>query len=188
MRCLSTGQACRAEVQKTDVMKDGDMSDGRLLLTHPFLDALRVACACGVLLALVALASCKSMPTLEQQERLVQENKLVLDQVTVRAVVNVWGEPAHYRSKFTQFFVMSDLSMIPSSRVPAGETPKGWNAGVYAGEGVYFAYPDRGWLLVFHDDRLVYKEELKADGMRTLLNTWAYEDRFKTRLDGAAAP
>jgi hypothetical protein len=113
---------------------------------------------------------------------------LVLDQVTVRAVVNVWGEPPHYRSKFTQFFVMSDQSMIPSSRVVAGEVPKGWSAGVHAGEGVYFAYPDRGWLLVFYDDRLVYREELKADGMRTLISTWAYEDRFKTKLEGAPAP
>lgn len=164
------------------------MSDGWFLLHRPFRAALRIARVCGVLLAFVALASCKSMPTLEQQERLVQENKLVLDQVTVRAVVNVWGEPPHYRSQFTQFFVMSDLSMIPSSRVAAGETPRGWTAGVYAGEGVYFAYPDRGWLLVFHDDRLVYKEELKPEGMRALLNTWAYEDRFKTRLDGTPPP
>ncbi len=155
---------------------------------HLFDEARRLACGCCILLAFVAVSSCKSGPTLEQQERLVQENKLVLDQVTVRAVVNVWGEPPYYRSKFTQFFVMPDFSMIPSSRVAAGEIPKGWDAQVHAGEGVYLAYPDRGWLLVFHDDRLVYKEELKAEGMRTLINTWAYEDRFKTRLDGATAP
>ena len=148
----------------------------------------RMLCMWCALLVIAGVASCKSMPTLEQQEQLVRESKLVLDQVTVRAVVNVWGEPSHYRSAFTQFFVMSDQSMIPSSRVASGETPRGWSAGVYAGEGVYFAYPDRGWLLVFHDDRLVYKEELKADGMRTLINTWAYEDRFKTRLDGAPGP
>lgn len=164
------------------------MSDGRVSPDRPFQKSLGLMGAWCVLLAFVALAGCKSKLTVEQQERLVRENNLVLEHVTVRAVVNVWGEPPHYRSKFTQFFVMSDLSMIPSSRVPAGETPKGWSAGVYAGEGVYFAYPDRGWLLVFHDDRLVYKEELKAEGMRTLINTWAYEDRFKTRLDGIPAP
>ena len=164
------------------------MNNGHALSGRAFHEAVRIACVFCGLLAFVVLPSCKSMPTLEQQERLVQENKLVLDQVTVQAVVNVWGEPPHYRSKFTQFFVMSDLSMIPSSRVPSGETPKGWTAGVYAGEGVYFAYPDRGWLLVFHDDRLVYKEELKAEGMRALVNTWEYEDRFKTRLDGTSAP
>lgn len=164
------------------------MSDERVSRDRPSRASLRLAGAWCVLLVFGALASCKSMPTLEQQEQLVRENNLVLDHVTVRAVVNVWGEPPHYRSKFTQFFVMSDLSMIPSSRVPSGETPRGWNAGVYAGEGIYFAYPDHGWLLVFHDDRLVYKEELKTDGMRTLIDTWAYEDRFKTRLDGTPAP
>lgn len=164
------------------------MSDGRGLIHRLFHEAPYLAYVCGVLLACGVLASCKSAPTLAQQERLVQENKLVLDQVTVRAVVNIWGEPAHFRSRFTQFFVMADQSMIPSSRVAAGETPKGWDAGVYAGEGVYFVYPDRGWLLVFHDDRLVYKEELKAEGMHSLLKTWAYEDRFKTQLDGAPVP
>lgn len=164
------------------------MNDGSVLPHRPFREALCIVCACCILLVFVTLASCKSAPTLAQQERLVQENKLVLDQVTVQAVVNVWGEPPHYRSKFTQFFVMPDLSMIPSSRVAAGETPKGWSAGIFAGEGVYFAYPDRGWLLVFSDDRLVYKEELKAEGMRTLVHSWAYEDRFKSPLDGASAP
>jgi hypothetical protein len=85
---------------------------------------------------------------------------------------------------FTQFFVMPDHSMIPSIRVVAGETPRGWSAEVHAGEGVFFAYPDRGWLLVFLGERLVYKEELKAEELRALVKSWTYEDRFKTRLDG----
>lgn len=137
---------------------------------------------------LVLIGGCKSLPTLEQQEQLVQANNLVLDQITTRAVVNVWGEPPLYRSEFTHFFVMPDFRIIPRSRVATGEAPKGWTAGVHAGEGVYFAYPDRGWLLVFLDDRLVYKEELKAEELQALARAWAYEDRFKTRLDGASRP
>jgi hypothetical protein len=137
---------------------------------------------CSVLV-LIAVESCKGLPTLQQQEALVRSNNLVLEQITTRAVVNVWGEPPHYRSEFTQFFVMSDLSLVPRSRVAAGEAPKGWSSGVHAGEGVYFAYPDRGWLLVFLDERLVYKEELKPDKMQALVKGWAYEDRFKTRID-----
>lgn len=140
------------------------------------------------LCAVCAVAACKGLPTLAEQESLVRENNLMLGQVTARAVVNVWGEPPHYQSKFTQFFVMPDLTMIPTSRVPVGESPRGWGAGVYAGEGVFFAYPERGWLLVFLDDRLVYKEELKAEEMRALVKAWAYEDRFKTRLDGTPVP
>ena len=57
-----------------------------------------------------------------------------------------------------------------------------------AGEGVYFAYPDRGWLLVFLDDLLVYKEELKAEELQAIAKAWAYEDRFKTRLDEVPRP
>lgn len=142
---------------------------------------------CAVV-ALVGAAGCKGMPTLVEQERLVRENNLMLERVTSRAVVNVWGEPPYYQSQFTQFFVMPDLSMIPSSRVALGETPRGWSAGVYAGEGVFFAYPDRGWLLVFLDEQLVYKEELKAEEMRALVKAWAYENRFKTRLDETPIP
>ncbi len=142
---------------------------------------------CGVL-ALAGVVGCKEMPTLQQQEQFVRQNNLVLDVVTTRAVVNVWGEPPYHRAKFTQFFVMPDFTMIPDSRIPLGETPRGWNAGVYAGEGVFFAYPDRGWLLVFLDQKLVYKEELKPEEMRTMVKTWAYEDRFKTRSEGASPP
>jgi hypothetical protein len=141
----------------------------------------------GVLI-LVLIVSCKSMPTLEQQEQLVQANNLVLDQITTMAVVNAWGKPPLYHSEFSYFFVMPDFSVIPRSRVATGEAPKGWKAGVHAGEGVYFAYPDRGWLLVFLDDRLVYKEELKAEELHTLAKSWAYEDRFKTRLEGLSRP
>lgn len=144
-------------------------------------------CLSGMLM-LVLIVGCKSVPTLEQQERLVQANNLVLDQITTRAVVNAWGKPPLYHSEFTYFFVMPDFSVIPRSRVATGETPRGWNAGVHAGEGVYFAYPDRGWLLVFLDDRLVYKEELKAEELHTIAKAWAYEDRFKTRLDGVSQP
>lgn len=146
-----------------------------------------IRCLSGVLI-LVWIVGCKSMPTLEQQEQLVQANNLVLDQITTRAVVNAWGKPPYYHSEFSHFFVMPDDSVVPRSRVATGEAPRGWKAGVHAGEGVYFAYPDRGWLLVFLDDHLVYKEELKTEELHALAKSWAYEDRFKTRLDEFPRP
>ena len=128
------------------------------------------------------------MPTLEQQEQLVEADNLALDQITSRAVVNAWGSPPLYHSEFTHFFVMPDFSVIPQSRIATGEAPKGWKAGVHAGEGVYFAYPDRGWLLVFLDERLAYKEKLKPEELHVLAKAWAYETRFKTRLGEVSRP
>lgn len=142
---------------------------------------------CGFLTFFV-FVGCNGMPTLEEQERLVQADNLVLDQITAKAVVNAWGTPPLYHSQFTHFFVMPDFSVIPQSRVGTGQAPKGWKAGVHAGEGVYFAYPERGWLLVFLDERLVYKEKLKPEELQVLAKAWAYEDRFKTRLDGMFQP
>jgi hypothetical protein len=163
----------------------GSVAAGPACFVRKTRQIAHVLCA---VVALVVAAGCKGLPTLVEQEQSVRENNLMLDRVTSRAVVNVWGEPPYYQSQFTQFFVMPDLSLIPSSRVALGEPPRGWSAGVYAGEGLFFAYPDRGWLLVFLDDWLVYKEELKAEEMRTLVKAWAYEDRFKTRVDGTPMP
>lgn len=142
---------------------------------------------CGFL-TFFAFVGCKGMPTLEEQQRLVQADNLVFDQITTEAVVSAWGTPPLYHSEFTYFFVMPDFSVIPQSRVATGEAPKGWKAGVHAGEGVYFAYPDRGWLLVFLDERLVYKEKLKPEELHVLAKEWSYEERFKTRLDQTVKP
>lgn len=132
---------------------------------------------------MAGMISCRGVPPLAEQEQLVRKGDLLIEQVTTRAVVNVWGEPPYYRRGVTQFFVMPDSTMIPASRVALGEAPRGWDSGVAVGDGVFFAYPERGWLLVFLDEKLVYKEALKPEDMRTLIETWAYEDRFKTRLD-----
>lgn len=162
-------------------MGDYDMGHIASSLINTMLSVFAVA-------GFVLLLGCKSMPTLEQQEQLVQGENLVLDQITSRAVVNAWGGPPFYHSEFAYFFVMPDLSVIPRVRVAAGEVPKGWRGGVHAGEGVYFAYPDRGWLLVFLDECLVYREKLQPDELRALTNGWTYEARFKTRVEEVSRP
>ncbi len=157
------------------------LTGGRILR---YIIRLRTGWFVGLVCVLVA---CSGMPTLEEQEQLVRANNLVLDRISTRAVVKAWGKPPHHHSEFTHFFVMPDRSMIPRSRVPTGEAPKGWDASVHAGEGVFFVYPDHGWLLVFLDERLVYREALNEDQLQTLVKAWAYEDRFKTRLDGTVS-
>ena len=145
----------------------------------------RVRSAAGSVLCVLVMIGCQSMPPLGEQERLVQNKQLTVQQISPKAVVNVWGKPVYHHSEFTHFFVMPDKTMIPRSRIAVGEAPDGWEAGVDAGEGVFLGYPEQGWLLVFFDDRLVYREELKSDKVHALGKTWEYEDRFKTRLDGA---
>lgn len=183
MRCVPAGEAGRTEEPTVDVMMDRPADRFSAALHQRQCILSWFACYC--LIAAVGLTGCQGAPTLQEQEQYVRHNNLLLDRVTTRAVVNVWGEPPYHHSEFTHFFVMPDRSMIPSSRVVHGEVPKGWDAGVNAGEGVFFVYPDRGWLLVFLDEHLVYREELKADELNRIVNAWAYEDRFKTRLDGA---
>lgn len=145
----------------------------------------RILCAVGSLVCVLVTVGCQSMPPLGEQERLVQSKQLTVQQISPKAFVNVWGKPVYHHSEYTQFFVMPDKSMIPRSRVPIGEAPEGWEASFEAGEGVFLGYPEHGWVLVFLDDRLVYREELKADKVHALGKTWQFENRFKTSLEGA---
>ncbi len=174
MRELPTCETDGTQEQAVDVMS-GNKNHGKLHWRR---------LGWWAMLGMTILSACHSAPTLPQQEQLVRDNNLVLEDISTRAVVNVWGKPPYHHSEFTQFFVMPDRTMIPRSRVEAGEPPKGWDAGVHAGEGVFFAYPDRGWLLVFLDERLIYREALTAEQLHAIAKNWAYEDRFKTRLDG----
>ena len=48
---------------------------------------------CGSLV-LVLFVGCTGMPTLEEQQRFVQAENLVLDQITTEAVVSTWGAPS----------------------------------------------------------------------------------------------
>ena len=148
-------------------------------------ERVRMTCVMLGLFTLLVTIGCQELPPLSEQERLVQNRQLTVLQITPKAVVNVWGKPVYHHSEFTQFFVMPDKTMIPRSRVAVGEAPVGWEAGFEAGEGVFLGYPDQGWLLVFFEDRLVYREELKAEEVHTLGKVWQHEERFKTRLDGA---
>ena len=135
-----------------------------------------------------SIISCSGMPALEEQERLVRANELVLHQLTPRAFVGAWGAPAYQRAEFMQFFGMKDESLVPRSRLASGEPPRGWEVRMEAGDALFLAYPDRGWLVVFFEERLVYREALTAVQLHELGRSWKHEDKFRSRFEAPAVP
>lgn len=149
------------------------------------LDFLRGSRWAGVCVVAVmgALLSCSGMPSLEEQERHVRNNELVLQQLTAPAFVRAWGEPTYLHAEFMQFFGMKDDELIPRSRLAIGEPPRGWEIRIESGDGLFLAYPDRGWLVVFFEERMVYREKLTAAQLHELGRKWQHEEQFRTRLE-----
>ena len=136
-----------------------------------------------VMAAIGSVLSCSGMPTLEEQERHVRSNELLLNQLTPPAFVKAWGMPTYQRTEFMQFFGMKDGELIPRSRLASGEPPRGWEIRIEAGDGLFLAYPDRGWLVVFFEERLVYRESLTAEKLHELGRSWQHEDKFRSRFE-----
>lgn len=128
-------------------------------------------------------AACTTLPPLDMQKQLIERGDLQIHRLTPRAFVETWGNPTYIHQEFSQFFVMNDGSLIPQSRLALGESPKGWETGVEAGDSLFLAYADRGWYLVFHDDRLVYREAMSPPDVHAVGKRWKYEEQFKTRLE-----
>lgn len=136
----------------------------------------------------IVISACSGMPSLAEQEQYIRNNNLLLRKLAPRAFVHVWGEPTYQRMEFMPFFGMKDGSFVPRSRLALGESPAGWEASFDAGEGLFLAYPDRGWLVVFLDEVLVYREALSAEKLHELGQRWKQEDKFRTRLDSPPVP
>jgi hypothetical protein len=47
----------------------------------------------------------------------------------------------------------------------------------------FWIYPERGEVLGFVDDRLIYREQLATQRLHKLAKQWRYEQQFKTRLE-----
>jgi hypothetical protein len=141
-----------------------------------------------VAVAIGSVFGCSGMPSLEEQERHVRANELVLHQLTPRAFVGAWGLPTYQRTEFMQFFGMKDDSLIPRSRLAMGEPPRGWEVRIEAGDGLFLAYPDRGWLVVFFEERLVYREALTGAQLHALGRSWQHEDKFRSRFEVPVTP
>ncbi len=138
-------------------------------------------------IAIGSVLGCSGMPPLEEQERYVRNNDLVLNRLTPRAFVGAWGTPTYHHAEFMQFFGMKDDSLIPRSRLASGEPPRGWEIGMEAGDALFLAYPDRGWLVVFYEERLVYREALTSAELHALGRSWKHEEKFRSRFEAPAA-
>ena len=137
----------------------------------------------------VLLAACASkFPTLDQQKVQLRNGQLTMHRVTSRAVLDVWGPPTYARREHMQFFTLADGTYMPFFRVPLGEAPTGWDNGVVPGEGLILAYAERGDLLGFLNDRLVYREQMPAESVHRIVKALEKEDRFKTQLEKTPAP
>jgi hypothetical protein len=145
------------------------------------------SCVLGLLI-LSAPAGCGGMPPLAEQEQRIRSNNLTLHELSPRAFVGAWGKPAYQRAEFMQFFVMKDGSLIPRSRLAPGEPPRGWHVGIEAGDSLFLAYPDQGWLVVFFEDKLVYKEALTGSQLHAMGRSWQQEDKFRSKLEVAPSP
>jgi hypothetical protein len=136
---------------------------------------------------LLVMSGCTGL-SLAEQEQKIRSNDLILRKLEPRAFVRAWGMPTYQRMEFMPFFGMKDGSLVPRSRLPIGASPPGWEAGVDAGEALFLAYPDRGWLIVFLDETFVYREELSPDKLHEIGRTWAHEDKFRTKIELQPAP
>jgi hypothetical protein len=152
------------------------------------LGRIKIGMALCMMLGALGLIGCSGLPPIEEQAQHVRNNDLVLNQLTPRAFVRAWGKPAYQRSDFMQFFGMKDGSKVPQSRLAVGESPKGWEADFEVGQGLSLIYPDQGWLVVFLDDRLVYREALPADKLHSIGRDWKKEEQFRPRMDMPSGP
>jgi hypothetical protein len=135
----------------------------------------------------LVMSGCTGL-SLAEQEQKIRNNDLILRKLEPRAFVRAWGMPTYQRMEFMPFFGMKDGSLVPRSRLPIGASPPGWEAGVDAGEALFLAYPDRGWLIVFLDETFVYREELTPDKLHEIGRSWAHEDKFRTKIELQPAP
>jgi hypothetical protein len=145
----------------------------------------------GILLLISSLflsAACSSVPKLDVQKQLIERGDLQVQRLTPRAFAETWGDPTYTHQEFTHFFAMNDGSLIPQSRLALGESPKGWETGLEAGEALFLTYAGRGWYLVFYEDRLVYREAMPASAIHAIGKGWKYEEQFKTRLEMTSPP
>ncbi len=137
---------------------------------------------CCLSLLLLTPAACARL-SLDEQMTSIQQGHLPLHALTVEAFLRTWGKPTYVHREHTQFFPVKNGNYVPRFRAPLGEPPPGWDATIVSEPGLFLAYPDRGELLGFIENRLVYREQLTSAQIVEVGKTWEHEALFKTRLE-----
>lgn len=154
-------------------------------------DSTLPACFASVLPVCMMLASACGLvflPSLDEQKARIQRDDIRLHTLTSAAFLDTWGLPTYEHEELTQFFPVENGNFIPVFRTPPGEPPPGWDSAVVLGEARFLGYADRGELLGFLEDRLVYREQLPSEKIHAIGKVWKKEARFKTRMEREPLP
>lgn len=149
-------------------------------------DSTLPACFVSVLPVCIMLASACSyaiLPSLDEQKSRIQRDQIRLHTLTSAAFLDTWGLPTYEHQEPMQFFPVENGNYIPLFRIPPGEPPPGWDSTVVSGEARFLGYADRGELLGFLEDRLVYREQLPSEKIHAIGKLWKKEALFKTRVE-----
>jgi hypothetical protein len=128
------------------------------------------------------------LPPMAEQKAKLQRNEIKFRELSSRVFIEVWGPPTYQHVETTAFYRLDDGNAIPSFRLKPGEAPKGWDNSGMADVGEFLGYAERGELLGFVDDRLVYRERVTAEQVHAVGKQWQYEDRFRTGLEKSLQP
>jgi len=132
---------------------------------------------------LASACSYANLPSLDEQKSRIQRDHIRLHTLTSAAFLDTWGLPTYEHQEPMQFFPVENGNYIPLFRIPPGEPPPGWDSTVVSGEARFLGYADRGELLGFLEDRLVYREQLPSEKIHAIGKLWKKEALFKTRVE-----
>jgi hypothetical protein len=142
----------------------------------------------SLLVTILALAACGYFLSLEEQKARIMNGDVQFRVLSSRAFLETWGHPTYRHYERMQFYPIKGGNYVPRFRVPTGEHPPGWTSTVVSEPALFFGYADRGELLGFINDRLVYRERMPAEQVHAVGNVWKRESLFKTRLEMPSAP
>ncbi len=123
------------------------------------------------------------LPPLEHQKQSIASGDIRLRALSSKAFLETWGQPTYTHRGVTQFFPLKNGNYIPRFRVPLGEPPPGWDSAAVLDEALFLAYADRGELLGFIDNCLVYREHLSAEQILAVVKQWKSEELSRTGLE-----